>query len=159
MKFITEKLIEQAAEMLHTPEEEQENIILEMRAKQPVLLAYFFSDTFQPFTQEEREYLFYLTLVIWKAIGLSGREMPSVTEEQLGLAEEANWEKMQEARGKSFHERLNPFFENYPQEDLLAFVEDALAEEEEGPLATKESREAMFVCLKSVIDCLAGVKG
>ena len=39
------------------------------------------------------------------------------------------------------------------QEDLLAFVEDNLVEDEDS-VVTKEGREPMFVALKSVIDVL-----
>jgi len=46
---------------------------------------------------------------------------------------------------------MDIFFKNYFQEDLLAFVEDSLIEEEEG-LVTKVGREPMFVALKSIID-------
>ena len=112
------------------------------------------------FTQKENEYILYLILVIWKALGLSGERVPDVTELQLSQAEGHNWERLQGVKAKGFHERLNVFFDNYPQEDLLAFVEDALAEEEEEemPLVTKEGREAIFVSLKSAIDCLTGWK-
>lgn len=156
MKLISENLIEQAAELLDGPEENYERAIEEMRKKQPVLLSYFFTENFQVFTQGEKEYLFYLILVIWKAITLNGEHVPPVTEQQLSQAEDDNWERLQGVKARSFHERLNVFFNNYPQEDLLAFVEDALAEEEgeDGELVTKEGREAIFICLKTAIDCL-----
>ncbi|MCB9297543.1 MAG: hypothetical protein H6559_31115 [Lewinellaceae bacterium] len=158
MKLISENLIEQAAELLDGPEENYERAIEEMRKKQPVLLSYFFTENFQVFTQGEKEYLFYLMLVIWKAITLNGEAVPPVTEQQLSQAEDDNWERLQGVKARGFHERLNVFFNNYPQEDLLAFVEDALAEEEgeEGELVTKEGREAIFICLKTAIDCLTG---
>ena len=54
---------------------------------------------------------------------------------------------------KRFRDRMDIFFENYSQEDLLAFVEDNLVEDEDS-LVTKEGREPMFVALKSVIDIL-----
>ena len=160
MKFIGQGLIEQAAELLDGSEESYEQAITEMEKEQPVLLSYFFTDNFKVFTQKDNEYILYLILVIWKALGLSGERVPDVTELQLSQAEGHNWERLQGVKAKGFHERLNVFFDNYPQEDLLAFVEDALAEEEEEemPLVTKEGREAIFVSLKSAIDCLTGWK-
>ncbi|MCB9047860.1 MAG: hypothetical protein H6556_00415 [Lewinellaceae bacterium] len=158
MKIISESLIEQAAEMLEISEESYEQAVGEMQERQPVLLSYFFTENFQVFTQDEKEYLFYLMLVIWKAISLSGESVPAVTEQQLSQAEDDNWAQVQGIRAKGFHERLNVFFDNYPQEDLLAFVEDALAEDEEeedGPV-TQEGREALFISLKTAIDCLTG---
>ncbi|MCO6476614.1 MAG: hypothetical protein J5I94_08325 [Phaeodactylibacter sp.] len=161
MKFISEHLIGQAAELLNASEENYERTVEEMQAAQPVLLSYFFTENFEVFTRKEQEYLFYLLLVAWRAITLSGEDLPPVTEQQLAQAEEENWEQLQGVRAKGFHERLNVFFEGYPQEDLLAFAEDALAEEEaeEAPLVTQEGREALFVSLKSAIDCLTGPGG
>ena len=159
MKFISENLVEQAAELLNASEESYERAVEEMEEEQPVLLSYFFTEDFQVFTQSEKEYLFYLMLVVWKAVSLGGESIPAITEQQLSQAEDSNWEQMQGVKARGFHERLNVFFDNYPQEDLLAFVEDALSDEEDDDaiLVTKEGREALFVSLKSVIDCLAGL--
>jgi len=55
--------------------------------------------------------------------------------------------------GKKFRERLDEFFEETKQEDLLAFIEDALLDDEESPVS-KEGREPMFVTLKAVIDTI-----
>lgn len=72
-------------------------------------------------------------------------------------AEEKNWELLEAGTSaQSFRERLDVFFEKTSQEDLLAFVEDALSDSEDG-LTTKEGREVVFVFLKSVIDCLEAV--
>ena len=83
-------------------------------------------------------------------------ELPSdfsINEKTLGEAEERNWTLLQSSKSNNFQERLNPFFENYPQEDLLAFVEDALADEEDDGLLTREGREPIFITLKSILDC------
>ena len=48
---------------------------------------------------------------------------------------------------------MDVFFEDYAQEDMLAFVEDNLVEDEDSTI-TKEGREPIFVALKSVIDVL-----
>ncbi|MFK8104727.1 MAG: hypothetical protein AB8G15_19570, partial [Saprospiraceae bacterium] len=70
--------------------------------------------------------------------------------------EEDNWEKLENVPAGSFRDRLDVFFKDYPQEDLLAFAEDALVEEEEDSdiNLTKEGKELMFVALKTIIDCL-----
>jgi len=79
-----------------------------------------------------------------------------ITEEALSIAEETNWGKMQEVSAKKFRERLDVFFSSTSQEDLLAFIEDALLDEEEGILS-KEGREPIFIILKSIIDALSGM--
>ena len=154
--MISEHLVEQAAEILQDSEESYDRTVEAFQQDQPVLLSYFFTENFQAFTQNEKEYLLYLMLVIWKAVSLSGEEYSTITEQQLSEAEDRNWDKLQGVKAKGFHERLNIFFSQYAQEDLLAFVEDALAEEDNDVLVTKEGREAMFVSLKSAIDCLTG---
>ena len=83
MKFISENLVEQAAELLNASEESYERAVEEMEEEQPVLLSYFFTEDFQVFTQSEKEYLFYLMLVVWKAVSLGGESMPAITEQQL----------------------------------------------------------------------------
>ena len=60
-------------------------------------------------------------------------------------------EIINEVTSKQFRDRLNVFFEKTSQEDLLAFIEDSLLEEEE-ELVTKVGREPMFIALKSIID-------
>jgi hypothetical protein len=63
---------------------------------------------------------------------------------------------MENSTGKQFSDRLNPFFEGYPQEDLLAFAEEAVTEDEGEPdgIIGKEAREPIFVALKTMIDVL-----
>ena len=158
MRFISEELIEQVAEQLDASEASYELAIDALREQQPVLLSYFFTDNFEVFTQQEREYLLYLLLVIWEACRRSAGPFRPIGEEQISEAEERNWLLLQDAAGSSFRQKADLLFEGYPQEDLLAFVEDALSETEAGEaddLVSAEGREAMFISLKTAIDCLA----
>jgi hypothetical protein len=80
--------------------------------------------------------------------------------EELEEIEEGNWTQLNDAVGKNFRQKLDGFFEDYPQEDLLAFVEDSLVISKEGEESddfeiSKEGREPIFVALKTIIDCLA----
>ena len=58
--------------------------------------------------------------------------------------------------GKSLSEKLDVFFDEYEQEELLALAEEAILEDEDDPegIVTKEGRELIFVALKTVIDVL-----
>ncbi|MCI5081058.1 MAG: hypothetical protein MRY78_05170, partial [Saprospiraceae bacterium] len=99
-------------------------------------------------------YLFYLATMLWKTIyDNAAQTLPPVTETQMGKAEERNWELIEEVKSKVFRERLNVFFEDSEQEDLLAFAEDMLTLEDQDEL-TEEGREPMFIALKSMVDCL-----
>ena len=152
--FVSENMIDAVILELEEADFEQEVAIL--GEKQPVLLGYVLSEDFELLTNEEREWLLYLVLVVWKATEKVHGKIGPLSKNALETAEEANWERLEPVTAKRFRDRMTPFFDNYDQEDLLAFVEDSLTEDEEDTEAvvTKEGREPMFVALKSVIDVL-----
>lgn len=152
MQFVPEEAIDATAEKLGA-EINFDELILDFKARQPALVAYLFSEDFDLLNQQEREYLLFLTLVIWKTCEDMDPGIPAIASDQLEEQEETNWGILLKSTAKKFNERIDPFFENYPQEDLLAFVEDALEIDEETEV-TKEGREYIFVALKTMIDCL-----
>jgi len=81
-----------------------------------------------------------------------------VSEEQIGEAEEANYAILEASTSQKFRDRLNDFFEGSPQEDLLAFAEEAVLEDEDeaDALVSKEAREPIFVAVKTLVDVLTG---
>ncbi len=153
MEMIPEQIIDSAAESIGSQTEEgYEKLLVEFEKKQPIVLAYIFSDNLNLLTGEERNLLLYLALVTRKAYMKSNRYDPkSPTEDKLAEAEDKNWSKIVDSNTKDFRERLNPFFERTPQEDLLAFYEDILMDEEEESI-TKAGREYIFVAAKSIMD-------
>jgi len=153
MEFINEDIIDQQAERISSDEAYRETIVEQLREEQPVILAYLFSENIDAFPNTEKEYLLFLWLVIYSAVRQKIAGLPIVTEDAISELEEKNWEKLQEVKARKFRERLDVFFEDSPQEDLLAFVEDALLDDQD-EVVSKESREPMFVVLKSLIDCL-----
>ena len=156
MKFVSEKLIDEVALSLESSQGAYEEAVEQLREEQPVVLAYLFNDELKVFTQAEKEYLLYLVLVLWKSIETANPgEIPAVSANDFTEKEEKNWLLLQEQKKGSFRDKLDVFFDQYAQEDLLAFVEDALAEDEEESEAvvTKEGREAIFVILRSILDC------
>ncbi|HMQ61186.1 MAG TPA: hypothetical protein PKE06_10995 [Flavilitoribacter sp.] len=152
MKFVSEQIIETVADELDTTESAYEAAVMDLEERQPVILAYLFTEDFEAFSQQERDFILYLLIVLWKAIERVNGEVIPATEDNLMDAEEKNWSLLQDVKATRFHERLDVFFQDYPQEDLLAFVEDALSDEED-EWVTKEGREAVFITLKSIIDC------
>ena len=92
-------------------------------------------------------------LILSKTVEQALGKIPPLSNKALENAEEQNWERLDGVTAKRFRDRMDIFFENYSQEDLLAFVEDNLVEDEDS-VVTKEGREPMFVALKSVIDVL-----
>jgi hypothetical protein len=147
-------IIDEVTEELSASEKALEHTLDLMNQEQPVLLAYLFSENFEVFTEREREFLLFLSCVIWKSVFRTYGSQDTITETHLSAAEDHNWGLLQEAAARQFRERMTVFFEEHPaEEELLAFVEDAILDDEESPV-TKEGREPIFVSLKSIIDCL-----
>ncbi len=149
---INEQTIEQAAEQL-AENADFEVAIEQLQQDQPIVMGWFFSANFDLFTQAEREYLLYLTLVIYHSIRLAVTKVPQPDADAISQAEERNWETMSTVNSSIFHQRLDPFFKTTDQEDLLAFIEDALSDYEDDELVTREGREALFIVLKTLVDC------
>ena len=125
-------------------------------AEQPALLALIFSDEYMFLTGPEREYMFFLTLVIWKSVIKHRGQIRTCSQKEIAGIEEKNWELLNLQKAGNFRERLNVFFENYPEEDLLAFVEDSIAVDDES-MITKAGREPLFIVLKTQVDVLTGL--
>jgi hypothetical protein len=151
--MISEKTIEAAAESIGSQDEKgYQKILEEFKVKHPVVLAYLFSENLDLLTKEERNILLYLILVVRKSYLKENRNEPTpASEDLLENAEDRNWTKLVDNKESDFRERLSPFFEGTRQEDLLAFFEDILMDEEEETV-TKAGREYIFVAAKTVVD-------
>ncbi|MEM9887758.1 MAG: hypothetical protein AAF849_17825 [Bacteroidota bacterium] len=150
MKFVSEQIIDEVVSQSEQGKAEQIAILGE---EQPFLLAYLVSEQFELLTPDEQTYFIYLAWILHQSIAKTRLEAKLVEEEDIGLAEESNWAKIEAGHKKDFRKMLNPFFEETPQEDLLAFIEDSLVDEEEDFITTA-GRELMFVGLKTVVDVL-----
>lgn len=160
MKPIQEQTIDQILDRIDNMEEGRYEQWADAFAKnQPMLSAWLFGDTFSALKTDEKGFLEYLTLSIWLSVQEIQKEIPTVSEDLIGSREERNCTMMEASKASDFRKKLNVFFEDYPQEDLLAFVEDALLEDEdnENGLVTKGGRDLMFIALKTVIDVLTGL--
>ncbi len=153
-KLITEQQIERAVDWLETNDDSFENTLAQLKENQPMVLAYILSEHTHVLTKPEREYLLFLTISIWKSLELAEKieEMEEIDEDIIGEIEEAQWELWSESRGKDFSSKLDIFFEETTQEELLAFVEDALEEEGNEDWLTPEGREAIFIFMATLIN-------
>lgn len=157
MKFVSEKIIDAVIDELENYNEEQYETQLEAFAEaQPMLFAWLFGDHFELLSEDEKGYLQYLSLIAWRSIISVNGAGEAVSEEQIGEAEEANYAILGASTAQKFRDRLNTFFEGYDQEDLLAFAEEAVLEDEEDPTSFvgKEAREPIFIALKTLVDVL-----
>ena len=152
--FISEEIIDHCSDRLSDTDKYYTDAIENMKNQQPILLSYLLSENFRMLTQEEKDYMLYLALVIWESVQQVQISLGGIETEDIEAKEEINWQILNESKARMFKERLDGFFKNTKQEDLLAFVEDALVEDEEEQIVTKEGKELLFIGLKTVIDCL-----
>lgn len=119
---------------------------------QPSIIAYLESEGFQILSNEEKDLMWYCILVIIEAIIQSEEELESIMLEEIEEAEELNYSKVGEKNLK-FSDVADLMFDQYEEEDLLAFVEDTLIPDEE-EFPTPVGRKVIFISLKTLIDAL-----
>ncbi len=160
MKLVSEEVIDSVLDELEEYSDEQYERQMEAFSQaQPYLFAYLFSDdNFHLLTEDEKGYIQYLGLVVWLAVTRVNGHVPIVDSEQIGQAEERNYERLETATARRFEERLDAFLEDADQEEaLLLFAAEAVTDDEESGEAlvvTPEGRETVFVAVKTVIDTL-----
>ena len=157
MQFVSESLIDEVVAFMDQNQDQLESMVEQFHEQQPVIFGYIFSENLTILHQEEREFVLFLLLIIINAAKKANGEFPAIDVKDFEVAEEQNWSLLEGTGAKSFRDRLDVFFDQTEQEDLLAFIEDALSDSEDG-LASKEGREVVFVFLKSVVDCLEKLK-
>lgn len=161
--MITAISIEESLEQLEK-ESAVEEAMIEFASDQPAYVQYLRTDTFDLLTPAERDYLQYLALVLYGAVQNEEDAIPMLGGEDIETWEERCWEWLEPTVGKPMALRLDIFFKNIDQEELLAFAEDSLVDPDENegdendPNATLfdsgPSRELGFVALASLIAAL-----
>jgi len=111
---------------------------------------YINSDSFKGFTEEEDQLLFFVSSVIFHSVKHNNKSSQEFDIENFQKIEESNWSLRE--KNKSWPDAKDAFFETYREEDLLAFVEDMLAEEER--TISDVAEEIIFITAKSYIDIL-----
>ena len=156
--MISVEAIEQSLDQL-TTETALEEAMLTFAQEQTAFLQYLQTESFELLTQDERDYLQFLLLVIYGATTPPAEsaekdrpKLAMVTGEDIEGWDEKCWEWMQATVGKPMATRLDKFFNEIEQEELLAFAEDSLVDsDEEGEGAnlfiSGPSRELGFVAL------------
>ena len=154
--MVSEKTIEPIIAHFGSGEVDYERAIREFSGRQPAIVSFLLADHEGALTDHEQELLVYLATIIFRSVEAEEGELPKATPEEVAHAEEINWELLGSSKARSFRERLDVFFRNTPEEDLLAFIEDSLVDDEEAEtqIVTPEGREPMFVLLKTVVDVL-----
>ena len=125
----------------------------QLSSEQPDLIAFIDQENYSLLTNDEIALLEYLTLVIYFSSMKMIEKTIQIQGKSLEAAEEDNWNTFNELTAKSFFNKLDSFFKDYPQEDLLALVEDSIQQDEDN-IVTPVGREIIFVACKSIIDTI-----
>jgi hypothetical protein len=153
MNLISESVIDQYLDRY----ENESNFLQDLSQltnEQADLMAFISQENNSLLTQHELALLEYLTVVIYFS-GKRVMDSIKINGNDLEKAEEKNWEIFNEHPSKNFTKKLDIFFENYQQEDLLALVEDSIQADEE-EMVTPIGKEIIFVACKSIIDVING---
>lgn len=150
LNFISEDHIEIAIEQIG---QNNENIVIDFGAEHPVLSNYLLSDQFLSLNGEEKNLLLFCFLVLFQSIPKELRA--DFNFEEFEEAEEKNWTLFEDNQKLSWDEKTNLAFKDYKQEDLLAFVEDLLVDDESEEVQDISiiGKEFIFITAKSYIDC------
>ena len=151
--MVEEAIIESTIDHYESNEEVYVNSLTDLMEHQPALLAFLNQESTDILKEEEKDILWYITLIIYDSVVRSGIDISKISDSALSENEEKNWSILQEQSRGSFRERITPFFDEYQEEDLLAFVEDTLEAEDDSPI-TNVGREVIFISSKSIIDTL-----
>lgn len=144
--MIKESVIEQIVDQLSS--EELEDKFVE---EQHDYWNYLNSDGFSGISEAERQMLFFVNSVVYNTCRSLRGEPLEFDLEAFQDEEETNWAVREGV--KEWSEAKDKYFENYSEEDLLAFTEDMLVEEEVRRLSDI-GKEVIFITTKSYIDYL-----
>ena len=151
--MIKEDTINRILDRLESGKEDYQQEIQDFAESQPYLVDYLTHEDTEAFSHAEQELLLFGALVIYQSVADQQFEPATVPSVAITEAEEKNYELVGEGKGV-FRERITPLFEASGEEELLAFAEDMLTDDEGGNVS-KEGREPLFITLKTVVDVLA----
>jgi hypothetical protein len=149
--MITEALIEKVLDQLEQSDFEAE--FNTFKSNFPIVFSYLANDQLQALTEEEYQIMLFNAMVIARSFELSGTLKSDRNPELLEHKESANWNLLKNSKPVGFNEKLDVFFEHSSQEDLLAFIEDSLIEDDDFQISSA-AREIIFISLKSIVDFL-----
>jgi len=151
--MVSEQIIEKVIANFAEDEQLYINALSDIMEDQPALLAFLSQESNDVLTENEKDILWYITLIIISSALENEYEFGELPDHSLSQKEETNWEILQEQAKGTFRDRITPFFEEFSEEDLLAFVEDSLEVDDDSPI-TAVGREVIFISAKSIIDSI-----
>jgi hypothetical protein len=135
--------------------DQDEKLFFETQEKivdtQPAVSALFGDDELTLLSDDEFDLLWFVVVTLYFSISTKYK-VPVIDIEKLTIAEERNWEILGKDPSLPWRSRLDLFYDQYPQEDLLSFIEDSFESDEDLKISGP-AREVLFVAAKSILDC------
>lgn len=141
--MIQEATIEKEIEIVSGKVDEN---ILDFVSEEKAFTGYLLGEDFHLLTEAEKETMLFIHLVIFRSINAEEKAV-DFDAEVFQEIEDKNWEAFNE-KGKTWKEKMDIMFENYKEEELLAFAEDMLNDESISDLG----KELIFITAKSYIE-------
>jgi len=151
LKFVPESDIEEILIKVDESDKYYESVLEEIARTQPAVTSFLNEENFQLLTEEEYEMMWFVFAIIFNSMEAVNGDLGEISMDLITKNEESNWEKMNESSAANFYDKVSIFFENYEQEDLLAFLEDIITPDEDSPIS-KVGAEIIFISLKSIMD-------
>ncbi len=152
-KYITQDFIEGRLAQLEDEVKVQE-WVGDFLAHEPIIASFIFSDDVSILTEEEKELYTYIVASIWATIARDHYESANLTAEQVSDIEDKNWNLFLEQKKDSFRKKLDAFYKDFPQEDLLSIIEDLLEVDLIDEPLSPEGRDLIFIKGKTFLDLL-----
>lgn len=149
--MISESIIEKAVANLTEHREETESIFINNHR---IFFDYLHEEIYSALDEELQSQLYFCIVVLHESFRISNGTLPTFSIEEYAEYEDENWGISDDQ--SSWEATVNTFFEEYKEEDLLAFIEDMLSEADENANSSA-SIEVMFIVAKSYIDTICGV--
>ena len=139
--------------------QDTESVIEQMKDEQPVLLGYLVSMDDYPFNNQEREFIFYIGVVVWQIIKQKKNRLIRVEHGCIKEAESANStfiELLSAGTESGLLEATQAMLKGYGEPEVLRCVLEAIMEEEDpendAPLIREECIGLAFIHLKVILD-------
>ncbi len=162
MKVISNEVIDRTwAEINNLAPQELVKLVEKLGREQPAILAYLMAAGMNDLSQEEHELLVFYGLSLWQMVNEAGFALQEISLDDLMQAEENNMKMLEYLSQESESDLIKTvetIWKGYNQKGLLMYIIEALIEEsepeEEALIEDDESRAYIFICLKTLIDCL-----
>ena len=152
MEFVPESMIDSYIEK-YQDELSFQVAWQQMGEENNIILQFIHPDRLELLSEKEEGVMQFVACILYFSTREKLGKPPFIQGQLLEEKEDLNWELWNKHIKKSVSYALDVFFEEYPQEDLLAFVEDSLQPDEDSEISPAGA-EIILVTAKSIIDTI-----